>query len=464
MCEAALGRRLAPLLGELDIMWQSKKGFFLVIEGLDGSGKTEISHTLANVLQTVNRKSSSVKLTFEPHDPSCAGLFIRQVLTKKRKSNARTLALAFAANRADHIQRDIIPFLKEEHEIVVCDRYYLSSLVYQATDDMTIDEVMSVNSGVMQPDLTIFLNASDATCFQRMRERAEDKELFEVNLRKTREKYLTAIGFLRRRGDVVVEIDTNGSKNEVLNNVLDTLKEYGPKWLASQLLLPSGVAFESPLRVVTVNGTPTLDLFSFAQGLVNDLKLGWNIGEREFAELKSNVDQAVFHLQDAKVAAFFLDYLRILDYRILDEIPWSDAKALELEFTLPLGIVQKGIALFLTKPQNYTMITKKILDPYLAGLSDFVICLDFSSEEVAMKYYERDWVENKSRTSASIILLRRAQIRDMVLAISLAAIKDSFLQSVTAVPELNEMFNTKIETWGLQGVWKAALGEVLQQT
>jgi len=139
------------------------KGFFLVIEGLDGSGKTEISRRLVEILESAHPQPDSVKLTFEPHDPSCAGLFIRQVLAKKRNYDPRTLALAFAANRADHLARDIIPFLeKDTNHIVICDRYYLSSLVYQTTDEIPINEVMAFNSGAIQPNLIIFLNASDS--------------------------------------------------------------------------------------------------------------------------------------------------------------------------------------------------------------------------------------------------------------------------------------------------------------
>ena len=49
---------------------------FIVIEGLDGSGKTEISRRLTQILEQNPRYEGKVKLTFEPHDPSCAGVYI----------------------------------------------------------------------------------------------------------------------------------------------------------------------------------------------------------------------------------------------------------------------------------------------------------------------------------------------------------------------------------------------------
>lgn len=165
-------------------------GFFIVIEGLDGSGKTEISFQLSELLK--NTSNLEVKLTYEPHTTSCAGLFIRQALRHKIKNvNLKTLALAFATNRIDHYQREILPFLeKSENVILISDRYYLSSLVYQVNNDLdlSLEKVMEYNNSVIKPDLTLFLNASDSNCYKRMRERNEKKELFEIRLKNTREK------------------------------------------------------------------------------------------------------------------------------------------------------------------------------------------------------------------------------------------------------------------------------------
>ena len=440
------------------------KGFFLVIEGLDGSGKTEISRRLVEILESAHPQPDSVKLTFEPHDPSCAGLFIRQVLAKKRNYDPRTLALAFAANRADHLARDIIPFLeKDTNHIVICDRYYLSSLVYQTTDEIPINEVMAFNSGAIQPNLIIFLNASDSVCYQRMRERAESKELFEASLRKTREKYLGAIEYLRKRGDIIVEVSADGTKSEVLNSILDTLREYGPNWLAAQFLLPMDLTVESPLKAISVNGMPQFTFMDLAKEVASDFLVGLPPTEQDLKQLKTSLERIVFHLPDGKVGALFVDYLRMFDYKIVGEIPWSETKALDLEYTMPLDVQQRGIALFLNKPQSYSLLTKKILDvnawdldPELPWLSDFVICLDFSNEQVALKYFERDLVIKKSHTSPTVTLLTRSHIRDLALAMTLAFLVDAYLWSVSAMPLIKQLMSDTIESWGLQKYWDVA--------
>jgi dTMP kinase len=207
-------------------------GFFLVVEGLDGSGKSEMARRLRDALRPAH--DDGVLLTYEPHDPSCAGTFIRQVLTHQiRNVGMRTLALAFAANRMDHLEREIQPFLAAgSRRIVIGDRYYLSSLVYQVDGGVTFDQVLQFNAGARPPDLTVFLDASPATCAERMQKRAQDRELFEVRLEETRQKYLFASAVLRARGEVIADVDANRSIEAVFGDVVAAVAAHGPSWLS----------------------------------------------------------------------------------------------------------------------------------------------------------------------------------------------------------------------------------------
>lgn len=446
------------------------KGFFLVIEGLDGSGKTEISRRLVEILEDAHPQDGSVKLTFEPHDPSCGGLFIRQVLMRKRHHDPHTLALAFAANRADHLVRDIIPFLeKDSNHIVVCDRYYLSSLVYQTTSNISIDEIMAFNAGAIPPDLIIFLNASDSTCFQRMRARSENKELFETNLRKTRDKYLRAIDYLRQRGDTIVEVNADGTRSEVLNNILGVLMMYAPEWLRSQLLLPMDLTTDASSDVISINGTPQFTFVNLAEEVVSSMKIGSSLSELMLHQIKTRLEQEILYMPNGKIGALFIDYLRLFRYRILGEIPWSETKALDLEYSMPLDIQQRGIALFLNKQQSYALITKKILDldtwdldPHVLMLSNFVICLDFSNEQVALKYFDQDLIIKKEHTSPAVILLTRSHILDMALSMVLAILTDEYLLSMSALPDLKQLIFNAIHKWELNLCWSVATNVIRQ--
>jgi dTMP kinase len=206
-------------------------GFFLVVEGLDGAGKTTLARALAAELSAA--RPDRVQLTFEPHDASCGGDFIRQVLAGQiRGVSPRTLALAFAANRADHLEREILPFLAGgPQRIIVGDRYYLSSLVYQSGPDLSMDEVMALNRTARQPDLTLFLDAGEATCSARLQLRGEERQLFERNFVETRQKYLEAIAYLRSRGEAIAVVNADGSFAEVQAAADATILAQGPVWL-----------------------------------------------------------------------------------------------------------------------------------------------------------------------------------------------------------------------------------------
>jgi dTMP kinase len=207
--------------------------FFLVLEGLDGSGKTEVARRLADVL----RVSLGERLmhTYEPHDHSAAGDFIRQVLAKQFTVSSRTLVLAYALNRADHNERVIAPFFDGGDErMIVCDRYYLSSLVYNTSAELPIEKVMELNSSARRPDLILFLDASEETCYQRMGTRGGDRELFDDKLAEMRERYAHAIAFLRDRGETIVTINADPGLLDVLNSIIAVLKTHAPAWLNLQ--------------------------------------------------------------------------------------------------------------------------------------------------------------------------------------------------------------------------------------
>lgn len=210
--------------------------FFLVLEGLDGSGKSAISRRLADVLCGA-LGAERVLVTYEPHNESAAGEYIRDVLGKRITVSARTLALGFALNRADHNERMLAPFLdgggagKPAKRVLVCDRYYMSSLVYQSTGGLTIDDVMDLNQSARAPDLTLFLDASPETCYQRIGARQDHRELFEERLAERRDKYLAVIDYLRRRGEQIAFVDANGTPPEVLNGIIDAINQRAPGWL-----------------------------------------------------------------------------------------------------------------------------------------------------------------------------------------------------------------------------------------
>lgn len=205
----------------------NKKSLFIVIEGLDGSGKTTAAKQLVNA--ATGKFKGKIKFSYEPHDPSAAGDFIRDILKKKiTQFHPRVLAYAFAANRLDHNYRVINPWIETEGNILLSDRYYLSSLVYQSSADFSMERVMELNELARQPDLIFFINVSNETCYQRLNKRNQARELFEGKFDETRQKFLTAIDFLRRtRNENIIEIDGNGTVEETIQKIKEGIRSLG---------------------------------------------------------------------------------------------------------------------------------------------------------------------------------------------------------------------------------------------
>jgi len=162
----------------------SKKGVFICIEGLDGSGKTTQARLLAEKLSG----SYELVLTFEPSNGK-VGSFIREsCLYEQSRLPVAVEALLFAADRVEHVESVIKPALGEG-KLVVCDRYVYSSLAYQGSAGLSLDWIKEVNSCALRPDFAVFIDVSPEVVIERLQRRKSVMETLEIQ-RKVREIYL----------------------------------------------------------------------------------------------------------------------------------------------------------------------------------------------------------------------------------------------------------------------------------
>lgn len=136
-----------------------KNGLFISFEGPDGSGK---SSTMAFIGHLLQEKGYSVVLTKEPGGDEI-GQQIRQILLNpmNREIHPITEAFLYAADRAQHVQKIILPAL-QAGQIVLCDRYVDSQIAYQGYGRgfLSKDFLYDLNhmaSGGLLPDLTLLL-------------------------------------------------------------------------------------------------------------------------------------------------------------------------------------------------------------------------------------------------------------------------------------------------------------------
>ncbi len=143
------------------------RGKFIVIEGIDGCGKTTQIDEIARWIPTsglLNGKSQLIK-TREPGG-SLLGKKLRNLILdndKQNKPSSLAELLLYSADRAEHISKIISPAL-ENNDWVLSDRFSDSTLAYQGYGrNINLEVIKSIESIVCQgeyPDLTIFLEIS----------------------------------------------------------------------------------------------------------------------------------------------------------------------------------------------------------------------------------------------------------------------------------------------------------------
>jgi dTMP kinase len=151
------------------------QGLLIALEGIDGAGTTSQAQRLA---ETLERRGLHVHLTAEP-SPGPIGQTIRRVLKGELTMTSRALAICFAADRIDHLDREIVPEL-DRGAVVVSDRYLLSSFAYQALDN-PLDWVVTLNKLARSADLNILLRVSPETAAKRRAVRAGADERFDAH-------------------------------------------------------------------------------------------------------------------------------------------------------------------------------------------------------------------------------------------------------------------------------------------
>jgi dTMP kinase len=169
-------------------MANARGGRFLVLEGIDGAGTTTQVARLAERLRKDG--GAPVRATREPSDGPIGSL-VRQVLTGRivapqgRAPGWATMALLFAADRMDHVESEIEPFLAAGG-VLISDRYDASSLAYQSVSsgsggEKAVEWIRSLNREAMRPDLTIVLDLAPDLAAERRASRGEAAQLYEQN-------------------------------------------------------------------------------------------------------------------------------------------------------------------------------------------------------------------------------------------------------------------------------------------
>ncbi len=203
-------------------MNERKQGRLIVLEGIDGAGKT----TQASLLEAYLRaKGREVFRTAEP-TPFPSGIALREALGGKVKKSECEMATMFVLDRIAH---NIHPTEGLGAKLaagvdIICDRYYYSTLAYQgqSTDYAWVKAMNLSCPEIRKPDLCIYLDLTPAQSLERIRAGRDSVEIYEneETLTRVRNAFLSVLDDLSAT-DNIVRIDAYRTPEEIAKDIAD---------------------------------------------------------------------------------------------------------------------------------------------------------------------------------------------------------------------------------------------------
>jgi len=164
---------------------------FITFEGGEGCGKSTHSKLLKSYLQ---KEGHRVILTLEPGATELGKRLRKMLLNDKRIVSKSTELFLFAADRSEHVEMVIKPYLKKKY-IVICDRFIDSTTAYQTggrhLPGFFVQYMNRMSSQGLMPDLTILLDVDPKIGLKRAtrntkKDKFESEKLrFHMDVRKT---------------------------------------------------------------------------------------------------------------------------------------------------------------------------------------------------------------------------------------------------------------------------------------
>lgn len=209
-------------------------GAFITFEGIDGCGKTTQLRLLAGELRV---RGMRVVATREPGGTPLGQKLRAALLDVKEEVDPLAELLVFAADRAQHVRKHLLPALKG-NEIVLSDRYADATVAYQGAgrgfDSKLIQEIVELATDGLKPDLTLLFDLSVDDAAVRTRRRVASKRTDRLDSEdrdfhgRVRDAY---VEMARAAPDRFRVIDARGSVDEthriVMDIVMPFLKERG---------------------------------------------------------------------------------------------------------------------------------------------------------------------------------------------------------------------------------------------
>ncbi len=201
-------------------------GLFVTMEGTDGSGKTTQVKLLKEYFES---KGFSVVCTREPGGNVISEKIRNIVIDSNHKEmGSRTEALLYAAARAQLVYEVIIPTLKRG-DIVICDRFVDSSLIYQGVArNLGIDKVADLNlfaTEGIEPDITFFLRLDPEKSIERKKQLNKLDRIENENSYFHKKVFYGYIELAEKFPERIKIIDAFADINTIRENIIEYIEK-----------------------------------------------------------------------------------------------------------------------------------------------------------------------------------------------------------------------------------------------
>ncbi|MGC8622509.1 MAG: dTMP kinase [Candidatus Micrarchaeia archaeon] len=171
--------------------YKKSMGKLIVLEGIDGSGKTTQAKLLS---ESEIFKGKNVLLTKEPTS-WVIGSFLRKWLESKEVVDPRTMQLLFTADRSHHMENEVLPALRRG-DYVISDRFAFSTIAYGAAFGVDRKWLESANKPFLDlVSASILIDIEPEVALKRIAGSRETSTYFEKidTLKRIRKEYLAAV-------------------------------------------------------------------------------------------------------------------------------------------------------------------------------------------------------------------------------------------------------------------------------
>jgi dTMP kinase len=195
------------------------KGVLIVLDGIDGTGKTTQAKRL---LERLQQKELDAIYFREPSD-SLWGLAIKSKAVVADSLTPEEEFDLFVKDRKENVEKNLKPALQKKR-VIVLDRYYFSTIAYQGARGIDPETIRQQNeSFAVKPDLVFILDIAPNKGLERI---AIGREKMESHFE--REDYLVKVReiFLSFKGENIHHIDASRQEQKITEDIEKIVFDY----------------------------------------------------------------------------------------------------------------------------------------------------------------------------------------------------------------------------------------------